>query len=64
METASTTEDLFEVYRGHREYPLDSSSVWRYSARNAFDPPSVAAVEQFRKAIEASEKAKKDGKKP
>jgi hypothetical protein len=33
-------------------------------ARNALNPPSVPAVEQFRKAIDASEKAKKDNGKP
>jgi hypothetical protein len=63
MESGST-EDLFRVYRGHQQYPLDSTPLWSYMARNALDAPSPAAVEQFRKAIEASEKAKKDPNKP
>lgn len=63
IETGST-EDLFQVYRGHQQYPLDSTPIWTYMARNALNPPSVPAVEQFRKAIDASEKAKKDNGKP
>jgi hypothetical protein len=63
MESGST-QDLFQVYRGHQRYPLDSTPIWSYVARNALNPPSPAAVEQFRKAIEASEKAKKDPNKP
>jgi len=30
--------------------------VWRYIAKGSLDSPQVAAVEQFRKAIEESEK--------
>lgn len=49
-------EDTFVVYRGERSDPLDSSSVWRYSAKNALQSPSVPAVEKFRKAIAEAEK--------
>ena len=49
-------EDMFEVYRGGSEYPLDSPSVWRYMAKDALNQPTVAAVEQFRTAISESEK--------
>jgi hypothetical protein len=49
------SEDMFSVYRGQVEYPLDSPPVWRYVA-NALRSPSVSAVEQFRKVIEESEK--------
>ncbi len=51
-----SSEDAFEVYRGGVEYPLDSSPVWRYIAKDSLSAPQVAAVEQFRKAIEESEK--------
>lgn len=50
------SEDTFLVYRGQVQYPLDASPVWRYSAKNALSSPAVPAVEQFRKAIEESEK--------
>ncbi|MDP9159893.1 MAG: hypothetical protein M3O09_06640 [Acidobacteriota bacterium] len=48
-------EDTFEVYRGGQD-PLDSPAIWRYRAKDALTPPRVPAVEQFRKAIEESEK--------
>ena len=51
-----SSEDSFEVYRGGVEYPLDASPVWRYMGKNALDAPTVAAVSQFRKAIDESEK--------
>jgi hypothetical protein len=50
------TEDTFEVYMGRREYPLDAPALWRYLGKNSLDAPRVVAVEQFRKAIEESEK--------
>ncbi len=51
-----SSEDMFEVYLGRIDDPLDTSPIWRYSAKNALNGPQVAAVEQFRKAIEESEK--------
>lgn len=51
-----SSEDAFEVYRGRVEYPLDASPVWRYMAKDALSGPRVSAVEQFKKAIEESEK--------
>jgi hypothetical protein len=50
------SEDSFEVYRGGVEYPLDVSPVWRYIAKDSLNAPQVVAVEQFRQAIEESEK--------
>jgi hypothetical protein len=50
------SNDTFEVYRGHSDYPLDAPPVWRYIAKDSLNGPQVAAVEQFRKAIEESEK--------
>jgi hypothetical protein len=50
------SEDMFSVYRGQVEYPLDSPPAWRYVAKDALRSPSVPAVEQFRKVIEETEK--------
>jgi hypothetical protein len=50
------SEDMFEVYRGGVDHPLDAPPIWRYSAKNSLNGPQVAAVEQFRKSIEESEK--------
>jgi hypothetical protein len=51
-----SSDDTLEVYRGGVEYPLDASPVWRYMAKGALNEPQVAAVEQFRKVIDESEK--------
>lgn len=55
VEVAST-EDVFVVYRGKRDNALDTSSVWRYSAKDALRSPDVPAVEEFRKVIIEAEK--------
>jgi len=39
------------------EYPLDSSPVWRYMAKDALRPPQVRGVDEFRKALIEAEKA-------
>ena len=51
-----SSEDSFEVYLGGVEHPLDASPIWRYMAKDALNGPQVSAVEQFRKAIDESEK--------
>jgi len=51
-----TSEDMFVVYRGNEQYPLDSPPVWRYIAKDCLREPKVAAVEEFRKAIAEAEK--------
>jgi hypothetical protein len=58
---AGPTQDMFVVYRSGLKddpnwSPLDAPAVWRYSAKNALEAPSVPAVEAFRKAIAESEK--------
>jgi hypothetical protein len=57
---AGPTQDTFVVYRGNKDdpnwSPLDAPAVWRYSAKNALEAPSVPAVEAFRKVIAESEK--------
>jgi hypothetical protein len=53
-------DDTFMVFQGgliYRPSPLDNASVWKYIAKDGLKPPAVAAVEQFRKAVEDSEKA-------
>jgi hypothetical protein len=50
------SEDTFEVYRGGVADPLDSSPVWRYTAKDCLRAPKVTAVEEFRKAIAEAEK--------
>jgi len=51
-----SSEDSFEVYLGGVEFPLEASPIWRYMAKDALNGPQVSAVEQFRKAIDESEK--------
>jgi hypothetical protein len=55
-----STEDLFAVYRGKKDNPLDSSPVWRYTAKNALRSPAVPAVDEFRKLIIEAEKQQAD----
>jgi hypothetical protein len=50
------SEDMFEVYRGRVEYPLDNATAWRYISKDSLKSPDVPAVAEFRKAIEESEK--------
>lgn len=51
-----SSEDALEVYRGGVEYPMDAAPVWRYMAKDALSAPRVSAIEQFKKAIDESEK--------
>jgi hypothetical protein len=51
-----SSEDTFEVYMGGVEDPLDTSPVWRFMAKDALNGPKIKAVEQFRNAINESEK--------
>jgi len=58
---AGPTQDMLVVYRGGLKddpnwSPLDAPAVWRYTAKDALESPSVPAVEAFRKAIAESEK--------
>jgi len=56
---AGTTEDMFELFQGQEWYPLEGAPLWTYAGKNALDAPKVTAVEQFRKAVAAAEKARK-----
>jgi len=51
------SDDVLAVYRGRIEYPLDGSPVWRSVGKDSLRAPSVRAVDEFRKAIIAAEKA-------
>jgi len=50
------SDDMFVVYIGHADHPLERPSVWRYWAQDALQSPEVPAVAKFRKAIDDSEK--------
>ncbi len=58
------SEDTVELYLGGVEYPLDSSPIWRYSAKDALHPPKIPALDQLRKAIDETEKALQQKQKP
>lgn len=51
------SDDMLAVYRGGAvEYPLDSTPIWRYVGKDSLQAPTVAAVEELRKAIANAEK--------
>jgi hypothetical protein len=50
-------DDTIELFQGKREYPLDSPAVWRCTVKDGLNAPDVTSVEQFRKAVEESDKA-------
>jgi hypothetical protein len=50
-------DDTFKVFQGGGQHPVDNAPVWTYVAKDGLKVPGVAAVEQFRKAVEESEKA-------
>lgn len=50
-------DDTFMVFQGGIPYPVDNAPVWKHIAQDGLKGPGVAAVEQFRKAVEESEKA-------
>ena len=56
QEEIGSSQDMFVVYRGGRDHPLDSPAVWRYSAKDALRSPDVPAVEEFQKLITEAEK--------
>lgn len=53
------SEDMFVVYEGHVDGPLERAPVWRYMNKNALRSPDVPAVAEFRKIIEEAEKQQK-----
>jgi hypothetical protein len=56
MEVGSV-EDSFVVYDGAIKDPLDSTPGWRYTAKDGLRSHNVPAVDEFRKAVAAADKA-------
>jgi hypothetical protein len=56
QEEIGSSQDMFVIYRGGHDNPLDSPPVWRYSAKDALRSPDVPAVEEFQKLITEAEK--------
>jgi hypothetical protein len=54
---AGGVSDTFMVYEGKVEKPLDGAPGWKYVADDGLRPHNVPAVEEFRKAVAAAEKA-------
>jgi len=50
------SQDTFAVYRGNREYALDTAPVWRYIAQDALRSPGVPAVDAFKRLVAEAEK--------
>jgi hypothetical protein len=50
-------DDTFMVFQGRVPYPVDNAPVWKRIEKDGLKSPGVSAVEQFRKAVEESEKA-------
>lgn len=60
----SPPEDIFMVYLGQGGQPLQGAPVWTYARKDALKSPAVPAVDEFRKAIEDTEKQLSQQKKP
>lgn len=58
------SDDMFAVYIGNTDRPLDRSPVWRYVRKNALHSPDVPAVGEFRKLVDEAEKQQSTQKKP
>ncbi len=52
-----TTDDSFQVFEGKKEYGASDTPGWHWIHKNGLHPHDVPAVDEFRKAIEAAEKA-------
>jgi hypothetical protein len=52
-----TTEDAFFVYNGDTQNPLDAPAGWSYFAKDGLRSHSVPAVDEFKKAVAAGDKA-------
>ena len=61
-ESTGLKNDTLDVYRGGPEYVFETAPVWHYSAKNSLKAPDVRAVEEFRKAVENSERQQQNKK--
>ena len=50
-------EDAFEVFIGGDQYSANSAPVWVCRKVDGLKAPTMSAVEEFRKAVEETEKA-------
>jgi hypothetical protein len=50
-------DDSFMVFDGKVAKPLNSSPGWRYMAEDGLRPHSVPAVNEFKRAVAAADKA-------
>jgi hypothetical protein len=50
------TEDLFSLYRGKRDNPLEAPPVWRFQQKDGLRSPDPPAVDAFRKLVVEAEK--------
>jgi hypothetical protein len=59
-------EDMLAVYRGAPmdEYPLDSTPIWRFIAKDCLQSPNVTGVQKLRKEMADAEKPQTQTKKP
>jgi hypothetical protein len=60
----TASEDTVALYLGRVDHPLDSPSIWRYTAKDALHPPKVPAIDELRKVFLETEKATQQKKKP
>ena len=50
-------DDLFTVYKGGVDNPLDGAPLWKLVTKDGLAPHNVPAVGEFRKALAAADKA-------